>query len=176
MKNKIIYVLIFVLAAAFLSGCGKDSAAAEKAAVTELLGKWAAPQSKEVIADFYDGWTVIGEDTDSTETEDNDEALDTAYRKYFTDEGWTYFHSFLLPITIAATENDYTLSAENITVEELTDGYDVTFDLKHYKGEDKDKTATVNSLSFRCYFKEDKICRIDFPDGMISPQFFADKM
>ena len=172
MKNKILYVLTFILALAILSGCSNKSDT-EHSVISDMLNKWASPQSEDIVADFYDGWDVIGDDIDDTAAEDVDQATKDMYGEYFTDEGWTYFQSFMLPITIAATENDFTLSAENIAIEELTDGYDVTFDLKHYKDEDKDKAATVNSLSFRCYFKDGKICRIDFHNGMISPQFFV---
>ena len=138
------------------------------------MSGWTAPQSEEIVADFYDGWDFIGEGADKKPAEkDIDEALDAMYVEYFTEEGWTYFQSFMLPITIAATENDFTILAENLAVEELADGYDVTFDLKYYKGEDKANAATVNSLSFRCYFKDGKICKLDFPNGMITPQFFV---
>ncbi|MBQ6897266.1 MAG: hypothetical protein IJN69_08685 [Oscillospiraceae bacterium] len=175
MKKKALYLLLLIFSFICLSGCAADKKSSEQQIITDLLNKWAAPQSDEVVADFYDGWDVIGDDSDNTAAkEDVDRALKDMYGEYFTDEGWIYFQSFMLPVTIAATENDFTISAENIAIEELTDGYDVTFDLKHYKGDDKDKAATVNSLSFRCYFKDGRICKTDFPNGMISPQFFVE--
>lgn len=189
MKNKIIYILTFILAVTVLSGCGnkanmsvvfiegigQDKAGKEQFVITDLISKWTEPQSEDVIADFYDGWDIIGEGEDNKPAEkDTDEALDAVYRDYFTEEGWTYFQSFMLPVTIVATENEYTLSAENLLIEALTDGYDVTFDLKHYKGDDAGKAATINSVCFRFYFKDGKICKIDFPNGIITPQFFAE--
>ena len=172
--RKILCIFSFVMVVVLLSACGGNKISPEEKLITDLMSTWAAPQREEIVADFYDGWDVIGNNSDSTSaSEDTDNALDTAYREYFTEEGWTYFQSFMLPITIAATENDFTILAENLAVEELADGYDVTFDLKHYKGEDKDNAATINSLSFRCYFKDGKICKLDFPNGMITPQFFV---
>ena len=135
-----------LLSLVFLTACGGNKISPEEKLITDLISRWAAPQSEEIVADFYDGWDVIGDNSDSTSaSEDTDNALDTAYREYFTEEGWTYFQSFMLPITIAATENDFTISAENLAVEELADGYDVTFDLKHYKGEDKTNEIKLDS-------------------------------
>ena len=187
MKNKILYVLTFILAITILSGCSNNAYKPvvfiegigqnkkEQSVIVDLISKWAAPQSEDIIADFYDGWDIIGEGEDNKPAEeDTDEALDAVYRDYFTEEGWTYFQSFMLPVTIVATENEYTLSAENLLIEALTDGYDVTFELKHYKGDDAGKAATINSVCFRFYFKDGKICKIDFPNGIITPQFFAE--
>ena len=172
--RKILYIFTFAIVAALLSACGGNKISQEEKLITDLMSKWTSPQSEDIVADFYDGWDVIGDDTDDTAAEEDvDQAAKDMYGEYFTDEGWTYFQSFMLPVTIAATENDFTISAENLDVEELADGYDVTFDLKHYKGEDKAKAATINSLSFRCYFKDGKICKLDFPNGMITPQFFV---
>lgn len=123
-----------LLSLVFLTACGGNKISPEEKLITDLMSGWAAPQSEEIVADFYDGWDVIGDNSDNTSaSEDADNALDTTYREYFTEEGWTYFQSFMLPITIAATENDFTISAENLAVEELADGYDVTFDLKDRK-------------------------------------------
>ena len=167
-------MIIFVLTFAFLSGCTKDKSVTEQEMIADLLNKWGTPQSEEIVNDFYDGWDFIGEGADKRPAEkDIDEALDAMYVEYFTEEGWTYFLSFMLPTTIAATENSAELSIDNIVIEVLSDGYDAMFDLK-YKKQNAPEVQTITS-GFRFYFKDGKICKIDVPMGMITPQFFVDE-
>ena len=74
-----------LLSLVFLTACGGNKISQEEKLITDLMSRWAAPQSEEIVADFYDGWDVIGDNSDNTSaSEDADNALDTAYREYFT--------------------------------------------------------------------------------------------
>ncbi len=193
MKNKILYVLTFILALAVLSGCsnnaympvvfiegiGQNKAEKEQSVILELLNKWGAPQSEEIVTDFYDGWDVIGEGEDNkTAEEDTDEALDAMYGEYFTEEGWTYFQSFMLPVTVVATENDAEFYVENIEIYDQEDSYTAGFDIRYKLSGMTEKGLPQNLNWYHAdidfYFKDGRICKMDFLNGMISPQFFVD--